>query len=287
MEHINVYAKINEDYYELTGSEKKVADYIITYQRKTQYMSISELAEECGVADATVSRFCKRLGYKGYNAFKLAIASSETSSAAEYSDNPLTGEVSSTDSIQEMCEKIYSGDIGAVTDTMKLIQPEKIIQAADVLTGANRVLCMGQGGSMILAQESAHLFSTAMAGFVCVWDSHLQAISASQLTERDAVLFFSYSGATRDSVELLKIVRSVGAKSILITRFPKSPSAELADIVLQCGSKEGPLQLGSVGARMAQLYLVDVLFSEVCRRDIEGCRIHREQVAEALTDKHL
>ena len=75
--------------------------------------------------------------------------------------------------------------------------------------------------------------------------------------------------------------------AILITRFPKSPGAAYADVVLQCGSREGPLQVGSVAARVAQLYLMDVLFHEVCRRDARGSAEIREGVAEALSDKHI
>ena len=72
---INAFEKISNAYYSLTAAEKKVADYVIIHQQESQYMSISELAEACGVAEATVSRFSKRLGYKGYNAFKLAAIS--------------------------------------------------------------------------------------------------------------------------------------------------------------------------------------------------------------------
>ena len=75
--------------------------------------------------------------------------------------------------------------------------------------------------------------------------------------------------------------------TILITRFPKSPGAAYADVVLQCGSREGPLQVGSVAARVAQLYLTDVLFHEVCRRDAARCAATREIVAEVLSDKHI
>ena len=146
---------------------------------------------------------------------------------------------------------------------------------------------MGLGGSMILAREAAHLFSTALPNFFAVDDSHHQAIRAAMLTKQDAILYFSYSGSTRDMVELMKLARERGAGTVLITRFPKSPGAALADIVLECGAKEGPLQMGSIAARMAQLYLTDVLFNEVCRRDMEGCRERRRLVADALADKHL
>ena len=60
----NVFEKINTEYYELTSAEKKVADYAVIHQQRTQFMSISELAEEAGVAEATISRFCRRLGLR-------------------------------------------------------------------------------------------------------------------------------------------------------------------------------------------------------------------------------
>ena len=74
--HPDVFETISQSYYELTTAERKAADYVMKNRDKTQYLSIGELAEESGVAEATVSRFCRRLGYKGYNAFKLAIANS-------------------------------------------------------------------------------------------------------------------------------------------------------------------------------------------------------------------
>lgn len=284
MPHGNVFTKITNEYYQLTSAEKKISDYVVIHQQQTQYMSISELAEECGVAEATVSRFCKRLNYKGYNAFKLAIANSTAQNGAR---NPLAGEVRKDDSFFDMCQKVYDADTEAVHQTLALVQADNIMQAAEILLHANKTICMGQGGSMILAQEAAHLFSTALPGFFAIWDSHLQAVTVSQLTTQDAVLFYSYSGSTKELVDILTMTQARGVKSILITHFPKSPGAIIADVVLQCGALENPLQLGSVAARMAQLFLTDVLFSEICRRNLEACEEHRAAIAEALADKHL
>lgn len=69
----------------------------------------------------------------------------------------------------------------------------------------------------------------------------MQAIAASHLTARDVVLYFSYSGSTEELLKNLKIIRDRRAVAILVTRFPKSPGAAYADVVLQCGSLEGPL----------------------------------------------
>ena len=280
----NVFQKISSEYYQLTASEKKVADFVIANQRNTQFMSISELAEECDVAEATVSRFCRRLGYKGYNAFKLAVANS---TARRVGEPPLSGEPSPEDSVQEMCQKLYGNDIEALAQTLALVRPEQVAAAGEILGTAGRVLCMGQGGSMIMAMEAAHLFSTAYPSFQPVYDSHLQTIAAATLTPRDAVLFFSYSGSTRELMDLLEVVREQGARIILVTHFPKSPAAAFADVILQCGANEGPLQLGSVAARIAQLFVIDVLFAEVCRRGGGEARGARERVAGALSAKHI
>lgn len=285
MSSASVFERIISDYYTLTSAERKVADYVSSHRQKTQFMSISDLAEEAGVAEATISRFCRRLGYQGYSAFKLAVANSTAARAP--SGSPLSGEVLPEDSVEAMCRKVYTADLEAMSQTLELIQPEQIAAAAAMLLSAGRVLCMGQGGSMILAMECAHLFSTALPNFFPVWDSHLQAIAAAQLRPGDVVIYFSYSGSTEELITNLRIIRDRKAKTILITHFPKSPGAAYADLVLQCGSQESPLQLGSVAARIAQLYLVDVLFSEVCRRDMDGCQRRREQVAEALSGKHI
>ena len=279
-----VIERISAEYYQLTASERKVADYVTDHQRDTQIMSISDLAEACGVAEATITRFCRQLDYKGYNAFKLALAKN----VASRRGLPfLSGEVTPEDDIQEMCHKLYGAEVDAISQTLTLIRPDDIYRAADILTHADKVLCMGQGGSMIMAEEAAHIFSTAGMSFFALSDSHMQSIYIATLTQRDAILFFSYSGATREAVELLELARQRGVRTILVTHFPKSPACVYADVILQCGANEGPLQLGSVPARMAQLFLIDTLFTEVSRRQEDTVAQVRREIADVLAVKHL
>ena len=279
----NVFDTISQSYYELTASERKAADYVLKNRDRSQYLSIGELAEESGVAEATVSRFCRRLGYKGYNAFKLAIANAGAPKPAAVPDKPIRD----SDDPIELARKLYAVESEAMLQTLSLLRPAELDKAVAILRDARKVLCMGQGGSMILASEAAHLFSVYDGKFVPVSDSHMQIIASATLTDADAVLFFSYSGATKDMMETLSVVREQGAKTILITRFPRSPGAQLADVVLQCGSNESPLEHGSVPARIAQLFLLDILFTRVCLTRPDGCQANRQRIAEALADKHL
>lgn len=284
MSEENVFSRITQEYYQLTASEKKLATFVVANGQRSQTMSISELAAACGVAEATISRFCRRMGYRGYSAFRLAIAAA---TAARENSDPLSGEIQPEDTVPDLCAKLASANIDAIRETQGLIRPENIQVAADALLAAHTVLCMGQGGSMLMAEEAAHLFTTAFPGFFAISDSHMQVIAAANLTEKDIILFFSYSGSTKELMDVLQIAQRRHIRTVLVTRYSGSPGAGLADIVLQCGSTEGPLQLGSVAARIAQLYLIDVLFSEMCRRDLDTCRHRRELVADALSEKHV
>ena len=149
----SVLEKISGDYYALTSSEKKAADYVLAHLNDTQFMSISELAEASGVAEATISRFCRHLGYKGYNAFKLAIAN--TYAQRRQFDNPLSGEIVSEDSVEDISRKLFAAHSEAMSQTMETLSPDAVCRAADLLESADKVLCMGQGGSMLMANEAA------------------------------------------------------------------------------------------------------------------------------------
>lgn len=279
----DVFDKIAHEYYLLTASEKKVADYVTAHARETQYMSISDLAEACDVAEATISRFCRRLQFSGYSGFKLALATS----ARPGSTNRLSGDISAEDSMDEMFEKLHTAHVDALEQTMRLLSPTAVQQAVDLFSRADRVLCMGQGGSMILAMECAHLFSNVTPKFQDVQESHRQAIAAALLGPRDVLLFFSYSGSTKDLLDVMTIAQQRKCPSVLVTHFPKSPGAAFATVVLQCGATEGPLQMGSVAARISQLYVIDALYQEFCRRDMDKAEQHRAEVAEALSCKHI
>lgn len=281
----SVFEQISSQYYALTSAEKKVADFALSNQSGTQFMSISELADACGVAEATISRFCRRLGYKGYNAFKLAIANS--SPQHKPWDNPLSGEVTVDDSLADICKKLYSAEVEAMAQTMELLNLDAVEEAVVMLHNAKRVMCMGQGGSLLIANEASHLFSTVSNKFTAIADSHLQAIAATTMDPEDVIFFFSYSGSTQEMMETLELARQQHGKVILVTRFPKSPGAELSDVVVQCGANENALQSGSVAARIAQMYLLDILFSEFSRKNLDQCLNMRTRIAKALAGRHV
>ena len=277
---MDILELVHASYYQLTAAERKVADYVLNSQAQVQYMSITQLADECGTAEATVSRFCRSLGLKGFNAFKMELARFSAMSSEKKEDHPF-------DTLPGRNQEIARLATDAVNQTIELIREEDILRCVDMLEKARHVYCFGAGGSMLMAREFAHLFLNVTPKFIAVDDSHMQMIASASMTEEDVMVLFSYSGATTLGLQELELARSRGVKSILVTRFNKSPAAKLADLVLRCGSNEGPFQFGSVPAKIAQLVLMDVIFQEYCVRNPESCKKSTESIAAALSSMHL
>lgn len=287
MSSSHVFDAMTEHYNTLTRSGRKVADYIYANKHEAQYMSITALAEECGVAEATIFRFCQSLGYSGYNEFKLGLA--KASGGVSFSDENMGAyeKITPEDSLIDLCKKLYTVNVSALGETLAQVDDDAVARAVQYFSDAHRVYCFGQGGSLVMAMEAWARFATVAPQFQYIEDSHMQAMAASLAAPSDVILFFSYSGATKDMLDAIKPARARGAKIVLVTHFKKSPAAALADVILLCGSKEGPLQSGSVAAKMALLFIIDILFHEYCRKNEEFTNSNRETTAAAIATKLL
>lgn len=264
----NILELITEQYQSLTPSNRKLANYILANTRETQYMSISSLAECSGVSEATITRFCRSLGLSGYNSLKLALAKSvHVTNVDDHSGS--SGNMQSGDTPSTIFPKIYDECMLSLNETLELLDEKEINRAVDLISAADRVFCFGQGGSMVMAMEAWARFSTATSRFVHIEDTHMQAMSIALATERDVILFFSYSGSTKDMEDIMRIAEERHVSVILVTHFPNSYAAQHADVVLLCGYSESPLQSGSGAAKIGQLFIIECLFSIFYERNPE------------------
>lgn len=283
---VNILDLITEQYPTFTRSGKKLADYIFAHTTETQYLSISALAENSGVSEASITRFCRKLGLAGYNDFKLAIAKSDrVTDMGEPSGTPST--ITSQDSMSSIFQKLLSANILSLTETFDLLDEKEISRAVDLLYGAHHVYCFGHGGSSVMAMEAWARFSTASTRFIHIADSHMQMLSTALATPQDVILFFSYSGATRDMEDIMKVARKRKIPVILVTHFPKSQAAAFADVTLLCGYNESPLQSGSIAAKMGQMLIIDCLFHCFCLKSPGFYAAAKATAAEAIAKKLL
>ena len=279
----DIIALMLQEYERFTRSERKIADYVLEHQEETQYISITDLSAQCGVAVSTVSLFCRKLGLAGFNDFKLELARAVLPARAALSEPG--SEITEGDTSAMVMGKVLSAAQDTLNNAYHMLTEREVGQAAELLRRAGQVVCLGQGNHAVVALAAWAQFSTTSSKFKTIQDSHMQTVVLSTLSEGDAVLYFSYSGATHELLEAVEVIRSLGARLILVTRYPNSPASAGADVVLLCGPNEQPFQFGSTSALIAQLYVVEVLLSEFVRRAPEEAERNRQSVGKALTQK--
>nr|WP_325212362.1 MurR/RpiR family transcriptional regulator [uncultured Oscillibacter sp.] len=279
----DIIALMLQEYERFTRSERKIADYVLEHQEETQYISITDLSGRCGVAVSTVSLFCRKLKLAGFNDFKLELARAALPARAAF--RAPGSEITAEDSDAALMGKVLSAAQDTLNNAYHMLSEREVTRSADLLCRAGQVVCLGQGNHSAVALAAWAQFSTTSPKFKTIQDSHMQTVVLSTLSEGDAVLYFSYSGATHELLEAVEVIRARGAKLILVTRYPNSPASAYADAVLLCGPNEQPFQFGSTSALMAQLYVVEVLLSEFVRRNPEEAERNRQSVGKALTQK--
>ena len=183
-------------------------------------------------------------------------------------------------------KKLLQSHVNALTETHALVDAEALRKAADYINHSDQVRFFGLGGSMLTAMEGMYKFLHIMPNVYCLSDVHMQTMGASTLNEHDVAIFISHSGASKEIVQMAQKARAGGARTVAITRYAKSPLAEYMDVVLLCGGYEPPLQEGSFPSKTAQLFVLDLLFTEVYRTQFDYSKEINKRVTTSILDKN-
>lgn len=278
----NCLGQIRSHYARLSEKEKKIADYILNNPENIIHSTINDVAEDLNVADATVFRFCKRIGFKGFQAMKIALAAEIIEPIQQIHE-----EISESDDERTVMEKVFQSNINTLKSTLNLIDETAIEQAVDLLLKAGRVDFYGTGGSAVIAMDAYHKFIRTGIKVFTFMDSHFQILSASQLTKHDVAVVISHSGTNKDTMNILKTAKRNGAKIIGITGYPKSPLAQNSDVVLYTSSEETEYRSEALSSRIAQLSLIDALYVNVMKLNKEKAKKSLDKIREAIVVTRL
>ncbi|MFC7394467.1 MurR/RpiR family transcriptional regulator [Scopulibacillus cellulosilyticus] len=275
-------SRIRLAYQGFSEKERKVADYILENPQEMINSSINEVAEILNVAEATVFRFCKKIGFKGFQALKIALASEVVSPI-----NDIHEAISEEDNEIEVAEKVFLSNIQTLEGTQQILQNTSFSKAVASLYKAKKIEFYGNGGSGVIALDAYHKFVRSGIPCAAYYDSHFQLMAASQLTKEDVAVFISHSGNNRDLLEVLSIAKETGCKTLGITSFKKSLLSQNVDIVLYTISQETEYRSEALASRIAQLSLIDALFVNIMKeRKDEGVNA-LQKIRRAISLKKL
>jgi RpiR family carbohydrate utilization transcriptional regulator len=279
---MNPILKLRAIYPSLRDSEKKVADYIQANSNEIIYLSIGNLAEKCGVSEASIIRLCKAIKFSGYQELKINIA--------KFFIEPekyIHEDAKENDSINEIIRKVMTSDIKAIEDTLKTLDAHQVESAVKALSNANRIEFYGLGGSGVVAFDAQHKFFKYGIHCIAYNDPHMQIMSASLLHKGDVVVGISHSGSTKDLVNSLSEASKAGATTICITSSMKSPITKASDYTLLVLAKEQLYKTEPMASRIAQLAVIDVLSVGVSLRRKNLVVENLDKARKALISKRF
>ncbi|HAI52538.1 MAG: MurR/RpiR family transcriptional regulator [Limnochordia bacterium] len=278
----NALLHIRGTYPALRPAEKRVAQVILSDPREAVHYSITQLAEKAEVSDATVVKFCKRLGYKGYQEFKIMLAQDVAAKP-----QLIHGEVEPGNDVQTIKEKIFQANISALQETAQVLETEALERAVQALANAGEIHFYGVGASGIVALDAEQKFSRIGLRTSAFLDTHLQIARAVHLREGDVAVCLSFSGETVEIVEALRAAKQAGALTIAITSFSGSTLAREADVLLLTSTQQNLFRSGAIASRLTQLSTIDVLFIAVALVDHERAQEAIEKTRAILSQRRL
>lgn len=239
-------------YNDMGKSEKRVADWLFSHSGEVLPYTISDLASKSGSSEATIVRFSKRLGCNGYQQLKIVLAQ-------ESEKKIITPTITESDDCFSIFEKVCNDAYMSLERTKKTLSAEAMTQAAELISGAGRVVLIGLGTSASVAEDASNKFLRAGCNSASYSDTHMQAIAVSQLKAGDVVIGISQSGASKDIVDALKIAKHRGASTIAVTSKERSPVTRQSDVVLLTDTEETRHSTLGLNSHISRLVVIDAL----------------------------
>lgn len=269
-----VFDRINNLKSIATKTELKIIEKIKNIPREEIiYMSIAELAARLQVAESSLLRFCRRLDYIGFQDFKLNLSQELGSENTVETDDP--------------AQHIANDMVDAIMETCKQFNYETCRKAAQSMYNAKRLCAFGLGNSAIAPLMMKNRLAKAGIPVEITSDTHMQAIIASNMTQNDAIVLLSVSGATKDILRIAEIAKKNGVTLIVVTNYDKSPIVQYADYIFYSCRKEAAYEGGSLASVVAQSYIMDMLCTAVfeCIGKESGERILNASLA--ISDRSI
>ncbi|GIT21907.1 MAG: transcriptional regulator [Gammaproteobacteria bacterium] len=259
MESPNLIRRIADNQQKLRKSEAKVASYVLANANDVIKMRIVDLAANSEVSEPTVIRFCRALGFDGFQSFKLQLAQ-QLGMGSVYTQFA----VDDNDTVTDLRNKVFDTTVGSLLTVRGELNADVLEQAISTISNARRVEFYGFGASGSVAADAQHKFFRLQLSTAAYTDPHIQHMSAIALESDDVVVAISQSGETQALLQSVHLAREAGAKVIGLAPENTSLSKQCS-IPIYVNMEEDLQSYTPVSSRIAHLVVIDVLATGVAR----------------------
>ncbi|THF81758.1 MurR/RpiR family transcriptional regulator [Cohnella fermenti] len=279
-ESANTLLVLDTIYNSLTRTEKKIADVIREDPEAVVYVTLTDLAEKAGTGETSVLRLCRKIGFKGYQEFKLSLAQDLVVPIKN-----VHSEIEETDDLSSIAAKITAENTRAIENTLNLLDMNQMEKAIEAIGKAHKIYFIGVGSSANTALDGKYRFLRLGFDTEVVTDPHIMAMTSTLMRSDDVVFAVSTSGSTKDVVDAVRLAKKKGIFFVCLTSHLRSPLTQYADVVLLSKSRETPLQGGAFSSKLSQIHVLDILTTAAAIRFKDRTYDALERTSKAVVDK--
>ncbi|NWQ39709.1 MurR/RpiR family transcriptional regulator [Bacillus sp. EB106-08-02-XG196] len=263
---------------QLPASERKIAHFILENPQSILNSTVNDIGAQAKTSGAAVIRLCKSLGLNGFQDLKVRIAGDLVKPAEQgYRD------IEPGESYFSIVQKTTSNSIQSIRDSAEMINYEELERAVQTLLSAQNVHFFGIGASNIIAKDAQQKFLRIQKNATAFTDTHLVATLIANAKKDDVVFAISHSGETAEVIKVTSLAKERGVKTISLTKYGQSAVASLADIKLFTSySGEPAFRSAATSSRLAQLYMMDILFLSMATVQYEQTIQAIDQTRDAI-----
>lgn len=282
----SIELRVRSIYDSLSNAEKKVADYFLNNLENVFNKPIAQLAQDAGVSKVAWVRFCKDIGFDGLKDLKKALFSQMREKTDEPSAEPFS-DVRDVTSVKSLIEGIKQNSIRAIQDTSEMLDPEALETVARRILDARSVRIFGVGASGIVGNDLHTKLMRINKNSFFSTDPHTQLTYASNMNDQDVAVLISMSGKTKEILEVLALAKQCQTPTIALTKYNKTPLALNADTVMYISAPEISIRSGAMSSRLAQLMVIDALFTAVAHMDYDTIAVNLEKSHESISTHRI
>mgnify|MGYP001782791728 CR=1 FL=1 len=219
---------------------------------------IAKLSAEIGTAESSIIRFCRRVGYHGFSAFKIGLAGS-LSQAARYDLDDLTLPAEPMDAWQVM-ERVFTQTRLVLEQTQQILKRENFLEAANRMQYAQEIAFWGIGTSAPIAQDAYYRFLRLGIPVSHAVDPYEMLLTANKMRSGGVAVGISHTGCSKETIRALQLARDKGALTIGITSYIDAPITHCADIPLITSATASHVVHEAIASRIAHISLLDSLY---------------------------
>ncbi len=255
----NILDKVGQLYENLTKTEKRIANILLTSPTVFSQYSLAEIAKEFSVGEATFIRFCRTLGFAGFSDFKLQL-NVELATKRQQSQPVLTCDIQAQDDLESIAEKVSCAIQKGVEESKKSIDYQALERVIKKVREAKRLFFLGVGASGITAWEAKYKFMRLGLAVEALDNSHFMYMQSALMNAKDVVIGISHSGYSAETLEALRIAKRNGAQTVALTHNQRSPMSLLCDETLITAPLQGEMQTDALSIKVAQLFVLDLIY---------------------------